>query len=221
MDVIDQIEEDIVFGLYPPGSRLVEDVLQKRFGLSRYVLRTLLAELENRGLVVRVPNRGVIVAEPTPDEVDDLYEVREILEVRAAETTPLPTPEARLEKPDALAQAHEEAAAAGDLRQVFRLNVAFHRAQYALCPNRALQRVIEEYSRRVHAIRAIKYDEAGHLRNVVAQHREILAALRSADTGRYVQAVKVHLPDSSIAYRRAWEIRHGTDDQTMARRAGR
>ncbi|WP_417607551.1 GntR family transcriptional regulator [Primorskyibacter flagellatus] len=213
MEVIDQIEEDIVFGLYPPGSRIVEDALQKRFGLSRYLLRSILGELENRGLVTRVPNRGALVVEPTPDEIDDLYEVREILELRAAERTPFPIPPAGLGQMEELVETHAEAAAARDLRRVFRLNVELHRHQYSFCPNEMLQRVIEEYSRRVHSIRAVKYNDPGHLDVVVAQHREIVEAMRQCDTARYVEAVRVHLPDSSIAYRRAWELKHGRSEQ--------
>ncbi len=215
MEVIDQIEEDIVFGLYPPGSRVIEDTLQQRFGLSRYLLRSILGELENRGLVTRVPNRGAFVVEPTPDEIDDLYELREILELRAAERTPLPVEPERLTRLEELVETHAEAAAARDLRRVFRLNVALHREQYRFCPNLMLQRVIEEYSRRVHSIRAIKYNEPGYLDLVVAQHREILAAMQQSDHARYVEAVRVHLPDSSIAYRRAWELKHGTFAATV------
>ncbi|NKX42744.1 GntR family transcriptional regulator [Rhodobacteraceae bacterium R_SAG2] len=215
MEVIDQIEEDIVFGLYPPGSRIVEDVLQKRFGLSRYLLRSILGELESRGLVTRVPNRGALIKEPTPDEIDDLYEIREILELQAAARTPLPIPKEGLKRLEDLVETHAEAASEGDLRRVFRLNVALHRHQYSFCQNEMLRGVVEEYSRRVHSIRAVKYSEPGHLDVVVAQHREILEAMRQCDTERYVAAVRVHLPDSSIAYRRAWELKHGKSEKVV------
>lgn len=215
MEVIDQIEEDIVFGLYPPGSRIIEESLQQRFGLSRYVLRAILAELVNRGLVDRIPHRGAVVVEPTPDEIDGLYDVRETLEVRAAETTPLPAPTEALDELEGLIEAHAEAAAAGDLRRVFRLNVEIHRVQYSCCPNKVLGRAIDEYSRRVHVVRAIKYGEAGHLSRIVTQHREILDAMRGSDTERYVAAVRAHLPDSSIAYRKAWEVKHGSPKEAV------
>ena len=209
MDVIDQIEEDIVFGVYPLGSRIIEDSLKQRFGLSRYVLRTLLNELEGRGLVTRIPNRGVTVVEPSPDRIDGLYEIREVLETRAAETTPLPPDSTDLERLETLIQDHAIAAAAGDLRRVFRLNIELHKFQYGMCPNRELQNAIGDYSRRVHVVRAIAYGDAGHFERVVGQHGEMLEAMRSGDRKRYVAAVQAHLPDSRVRYRTIWQVKHG------------
>ncbi len=207
--VTEQIEEDIVFGIYAPGTHLVEEPLQKRFGLSRYTLRAVMTELEQSGLVKKIPNRGVQVVEPCPDEIDELYAVRELLEVRAAELTPLPAEPWLLEELEALGNAHAAANKAGDMRAAFRLNVEFHRVQFQACPNCKLREAIKEYERKVHLVRAAAYGNPGHLDRVVAQHREIVAALASDDTARYAEAVRSHLPASTEAYRRAWMVKHG------------
>lgn len=221
MEIIDQIDEDIVFGVYPLGSRIIEDSLQKRFGLSRYVLRSMLTELETRGLVMRIPNRGVVVVEPTPDEIDGLYEIRELLEVRAAETTPLPPNPEEMARLEELVDQHAKAAEAGDLRRVFRLNIELHEEQYSICPNPMLRQAIQEYSRRVHIVRAVSYDETGHIHRVIGQHKEILAAMRAGDHSRYIAAVRAHLPDSRKRYRRVWEVKHGAySPQKMDEMAG-
>ena len=90
--ILRDLEEDIVFGVFHPKERLTEEGLMARFGLKRHVVRNALSELDSIGLVVRVPNRGAYVRELTPEEVIEIYEVREILEVAAAMRTPLPAP---------------------------------------------------------------------------------------------------------------------------------
>ena len=55
------LEEDIIFGRLQPRERLVEDVLIKRFGGKRHVVRQALAELERMGIVVREQNKGAVV----------------------------------------------------------------------------------------------------------------------------------------------------------------
>lgn len=205
----DQIAEDIVFGVHPPGSRLVEDRLQTRLGLSRYTLRAVKAELEGRGLVHKIPNRGVEVVEPTPDEIDELYAIRDLLETHAATLTDLPVPAALAADLDTILEEHRAAAQSGDMRRVFRLNIAFHGLQFSACPNGRLRQAIEDYARRVHVVRAVKYGDPGHLARVVDQHREIVGAMRGDDTERYVAAVRAHLPDSALGYRQAWTIKHG------------
>src|SRR6266481_1657390 len=91
-DIVRNLEEDIVFGVFHPKEKLTEEGLMPRFGLKRHAVREALSQLDLMGLVVRVPNRGAYVRELTPDEVIEIYEVREILEVAAALRTPLPAP---------------------------------------------------------------------------------------------------------------------------------
>src|ERR1700693_2235558 len=91
-DIVRDLGEDIVFGVFHPKERLTEEDLMARFGLKRHVVREVLTQLDSMGLVLRVPNRGAYVRELTPEGVIEIYEVREILEVAAALRTPLPAP---------------------------------------------------------------------------------------------------------------------------------
>lgn len=208
-ELVHRIEEDIVLGVYAPGSRLIEDRMAKRFDVTRHALRSVFVRLGNRGFVEHTHNRGVEVVEPTPDEIDDLYQVREILETSAARMTPLPAPEGSTAALDDVQHAHDGAIAAGDYRAVFNLNIEFHRVQFSTCPNPKLSAAIEEFARKVHIVRAVKYDDAAHMASIASQHRGIVAALRGSDADVYVARVAAHLPASSVAYRRAYEIRHG------------
>lgn len=210
-ELADRIEEDIVFGIYPSTSRLVEDRLMERFATSRYVVRRTFAELEARGLVERVPNRGVEVVELTPDDVEELYQVREILETSAARLTPLPADPETLAQLVKIVDAHEAAIAGGDFRAVFRLNIQFHALQFSLCRNNRLSEAIADYARKVHIIRAVKYNDAVHLGKVKQQHRMITRALAGDDQEFYVQCVREHLPASTAAYRAAWSVKYGVN----------
>lgn len=209
MSLANQVEEDIVFGLYPPGSHLVEDRLQTRFQLTRHALRAAMAELEAGGLVRRIPNRGMQVVEPTPDEIDELYAIRTILEVEAAAMTRLPADRAFLTKMESLCDTHEEATQARDMRAVFRANIAFHAMQFSICPNLKFQEAIRDYARKVHVVRASAYGDLGQLVSVVAQHRDIVMALAGSDGKTYCDAVRAHLPASTVAYRRGWMVKYG------------
>lgn len=80
-----RIERAIVDGTYPPGSRLPQDELCARFGVSRTPIREALRKLQARNLVVVAPNRGATVRIPTRKELMDIYDVRAELEGYAAE----------------------------------------------------------------------------------------------------------------------------------------
>lgn len=195
------IEEDIVFGVYAPGTRLVEDRVMERYNVSRHAARAAFAALESRKLLVHMPNKGVEVIRYTPDEVDALYDVRMVLETAAAARTILPVPVEIIDQLTKIAQEHENAWREGDYRQVFALNLQFHHLQYSCCANAPLIDLIEGHTRMVQPIRAIKYDDPAHMREVIAQHHQIIHAMAGTDPQNYVDAVRDHLPASAKAYR--------------------
>src|SRR3546814_1095337 len=85
-DAVRVLEEDIVLGSLHPRERLIEDDLIRRFGFKRHAAREVLAELARRGLVERRKNFGCEVRAFAPQEVAELYHLRELLEAEAART---------------------------------------------------------------------------------------------------------------------------------------
>ncbi|WP_097870361.1 GntR family transcriptional regulator [Streptomyces sp. rh34] len=74
------IRDDIVSGVHERGSRLTEELLARRYGVSRVPVREALRTLESEGFVVTRRHAGACVAEPTAQEAADLLEVRMLLE---------------------------------------------------------------------------------------------------------------------------------------------
>ncbi|MEV0120379.1 GntR family transcriptional regulator [Streptomyces sp. NPDC050703] len=74
------IRDDIISGVHERGSRLTEDLLARRYGVSRVPVREALRTLEAEGFVVRRRHAGACVAEPTEQEAADLLDVRSLLE---------------------------------------------------------------------------------------------------------------------------------------------
>ncbi|KOU48507.1 MULTISPECIES: GntR family transcriptional regulator [unclassified Streptomyces] len=78
------IRDDIVSGVHERGSRLTEEVLARRYGVSRVPVREALRTLESEGFVTTRRHAGACVAEPTDLEAADLLELRLVLEPLAA-----------------------------------------------------------------------------------------------------------------------------------------
>lgn len=81
----DRLEDELVSGVLPPGTHLVETNLAQRMGVSRTPLREALAKLAEMGWIKIIPNVGAFVREITPLEVAELFLVRKELEGLAAE----------------------------------------------------------------------------------------------------------------------------------------
>ncbi len=77
------LREAITDGSLPPGERLREIPLARRFGVSTTPVREALRRLEREGLVEINPRRGAVVPRFEPADIAQLYEAREVLECRA------------------------------------------------------------------------------------------------------------------------------------------
>ncbi|MEV8535419.1 GntR family transcriptional regulator [Streptomyces sp. NPDC051211] len=78
------IRDDIVTGVFQPGARLTEELLARRYGVSRVPVREALRTLESEGFVTTRRHAGACVAEPTQQEAADLLELRMLVEPLAA-----------------------------------------------------------------------------------------------------------------------------------------
>jgi DNA-binding GntR family transcriptional regulator len=212
--LVAELENDVIFGVYAPGSRIIEDRIMERHGAKRHAVRNAFSELETRGLLIRRPNRGVEVVDFTPDEVDALYDVRIVLETAAAERTLLPCDTAIASRLDDIADRHALAVKEKDFRAVFWLNQEFHEVQFSCCGNRRLAELIGNHARAAQPIRVVKYEDAAHMEQVIRQHRDIIAALRGTSQEALVSAVQAHLPASAQAYRTLYRLRFGREAQT-------
>ena len=77
------IRELIIGGSFQPGERLLEEELAHRVGVSRTSIRDAIRRLEAEGLVRTEANRGTFVAQLSSTEVDEIFQLRAVLEGHA------------------------------------------------------------------------------------------------------------------------------------------
>ncbi|WP_406408696.1 GntR family transcriptional regulator [Streptomyces halstedii] len=120
------IRHDIVSGVFPRGSRLTEEVLARRYGVSRVPVREALRTLESEGFVVTRRHAGACVAEPTEREAADLLEIRVLLEPLGAARAAQRRTEAHLKVLRGLVRLGQERARRGKGEDLRSLGGWFH-----------------------------------------------------------------------------------------------
>lgn len=74
-----QLSERIISGAYTPGQRIMEQAVAEEFDVSRGPVREALRLLEKEGLVMILPRRGAQVTNPTIEEVNEIFDIRAML----------------------------------------------------------------------------------------------------------------------------------------------
>ncbi|MAY71928.1 GntR family transcriptional regulator [Halomonas litopenaei] len=199
-DIVGSVEEDIVLGRLHPRERLVEEDLIERFDCKRHVVRQALFQLESIGLVERIKNRGAFVKAYTPEEVEQLYAMREILELAGVDALPLPAPEQWLSELEDVHRRYSAAVDAHDLRRVFHLNIAFHRTLFAATGNPYLYETINEFAQKAHGIRFIAIADSHSLSRARHEHQAMIEAIRQQDRHALRELCRQHLLPSKNRY---------------------
>jgi DNA-binding GntR family transcriptional regulator len=186
------LRQAIIEQALPPGTKLPEDELGARFGMSRTLVRAALGQLQSEGLVDAPPRRTATTAKPTLDEAREVFEVRRTLErevVRLVIARWRPEFGAELE-----GHVREEEAArkAGEAPVSIRLAGEFHIRLGEMSGNGLLRRYLGEVVSRCSLILAL-YGRPHSADCAVNEHREIVAALRGGNAEAAIAVMDHHL----------------------------
>jgi DNA-binding GntR family transcriptional regulator len=175
------LHEAILSGVLLPGQRLAEESFAALFNVSRTPVREAFVRLETTGLAHRVPRRGLIVGKITPQEIVDVYVVRETMDGLAAYLA------AQFATPGDvahLASINAEfalAAERGDAKEMARLNLEFHTAIAASARNSLLVQFLENIHHLVRRFPGTTFQHPGRAAEAIEEHEQLIAAIRSGD----------------------------------------
>ncbi|MYZ09170.1 FCD domain-containing protein [Streptomyces sp. SID2999] len=178
--VLAALRQDIIAGRLGPGDRLVERELADRYGVSRVPVREAIRALVGEGFVLFESARRTVVRRLTPDDVRELFELREALEVYAAGlAASRATPEA-LEDLRALLAEAATATEAGEAEAITDVNTRFHDRILATAGNGLLVSVLEPVDGRLRWLtrRNAEWPQ------LLTEHQDLYAAIASGDPDR-------------------------------------
>jgi DNA-binding GntR family transcriptional regulator len=198
--IVRALEEDIIFGRLAPGARLTEDSLLARFPVTRHFVRQALVQLEQMGIIVRERNKGATVRSLKPDEVQQIYAVRELVQRQAALLIPLPAPQSLIDDLLLIHEEHGQHIEAGYLRGVHETNDRFHLALFGACGNKYLVQTIELYMRYSLPVRANSMADKASLEISHSQHKLMIDMLAKRDNWLLAQLCVDHLQPSKRRY---------------------
>jgi DNA-binding GntR family transcriptional regulator len=173
----------IVSGELAPGQRLREEELAQTYKVSRTPIREILIALEKDGLIQRNRNQGAKVISFTPDDLEELYDVRcalECLAVRRA-VPHMPLNEL-LEFEQRLAALLRDGGGPRLLQRQSELDLELHRFIVSQSGNRRLIAYLENVSLLPQSLRLAGYDDEEHAREVGQEHLMLVRALLRRDS---------------------------------------
>jgi DNA-binding GntR family transcriptional regulator len=193
--VYEAMKEEIITGQLPPGSIISELVLAKRYETSRTPVREACQFLQKDGLLEAVPHKGFFVAEITMKQVQDIYQLRVVLEGTCARIAADRVTRAQLQELEALAK---PIAFTASNQQSFRrssdMNRLFHLHIAKITGN---QEMIKILSNILDKITRAQYLEAKMAPMTIGpEHEEIVRTIKARDPDGAEKAMVNHIQSS-------------------------
>ncbi|MBQ1099288.1 GntR family transcriptional regulator [Streptomyces sp. b94] len=193
------IRDDIVTGVHGRGSRLTEELLARRYGVSRVPVREALRTLEAEGFVVTRRHAGACVAEPTEQEAADLLETRTLLEPLGASRAARRRTEAHLRVLRGLVRLGQERARQGNSEDLRSLDGWFHETLAQAAGSPSLTALLTQLRHKIAWMYVVEAS-AGPV-ECWAEHGAIVDAVARGDGERARALMTLHTERSTSAYR--------------------
>lgn len=187
--VRDTLRTRIFEGHYAPGTRLVERDLAAEFSVSRLPVREALRMLRQEGLISDRGARGAEVSSLSPKDVEDLFDVRQSLEVLACRLAAKRATRDDLSYLERLLDNAEAFLAKGAVMEAHRANSEFHDAITAIADNNFLKSALEPLQGRMHWL----FRHVSDLPELIREHRELYAAIASGDPDKAAAQSASHI----------------------------
>jgi DNA-binding GntR family transcriptional regulator len=193
----EHLKASILEGRFNPGERLTEEHLAKELGISRTPVREALHKLESEGLIKPLATRGFVASQDSKEEIEELFEIRAVLEGYALRVICGRITEPVLDQLEEAVAKAEEALQRHCLDEIFRWNTRFHDTLHDLITDKhrlyhqmvTMRQYVLRYRKNT-----LQYPDGG--KRTVEGHRRILLALRLRDPDLSERLMREHIEQS-------------------------
>ena len=187
------LRKDICEGRFAPGARLQEIELSEALGVSRSPVREALRRLVSDGLLYIVPNKGTYVKEFTCQDIDEIFDMRVMLESYSiSRSQKSMTPEHKQQLLDIL-QMLEKTHAENNVEQYTRADEELHDAIVALGDNSLVNSTYARVRSMNQQFRVFSLADRTRFDDSLEEHRKIIHALTHGETEEADRINRTHL----------------------------
>lgn len=192
--VYENLKTAIFSGQLGPKERLTEEHLAETLGVSRTPVREALYKLEAEGLIRPLETRGFIVSGDSKEEVEELFEIRAILEGYALRIISERISEESFHQLDNFIARAQASLDTGRMGDVFKWNTRFHDHLHELVSDMVrLYRMMVDMRNQVLRYRRETLQSIEGAQRTLDGHRKILLALRLKDPELCEKTMRQHI----------------------------
>ena len=197
----DALHKSILKGELKPGEVYTEKALAEDLGISRTPVREALLELASHELVIFLPRKGVMINRFTASDVQEIFELRKIIETAAVEKVTKFSQAQDLYKLQEALDEQRKALEKKDYNAFLQADREFHTICADLTSNRRLVGILENLRDMIQVMGVLALGIHGRAEEVIVEHENILAAVQKGEPAKAREMMERHLDLTKGAFK--------------------
>ncbi|MBE0690195.1 MAG: GntR family transcriptional regulator [Anaerolineae bacterium] len=207
--LVDDLRKRLLCGEFSGGTLLRQEQLAQEYGVSRMPVREALRQLDSEGLVIMQTNRGATVSELSLAEIDEIFDLREVLELDLLERAiPNMTPES-LDKSRRILDELDEAYTTHDIAQWGALNGKFHMSMYEPAGRSISLSLVNRISLQVDRYLRLQISMTEAMTDGAVEHKAMLDLCAQGKTAEALELLATHIRRTKAQLIGILSARHG------------
>jgi len=195
--VVETLREKILSGEIKAGQPLRQAALADELNVSRIPIREALLQLEGEGLVAFEAHKGATATELNADQVDELFELRAMLEADLLANSLLRISDETLEEATQLLKKLDKALGKENAANTWsELNSGYHNCLYSAAKRPQTQVLVNMLNKNADRYIRMHLLWAGGISKAGPEHAELLAFCKARDIDNAVAKLKLHILNS-------------------------
>lgn len=195
--VADKLREKIIRGELREGEQVRQDAIAVEFQVSKIPVREALQRLEAEGLIKIVANRGAVVSALSADEIEQMFEVRAVLECHVLRHAIANLKEEDFQQAERLLNEYEHLVEDTDVARWAEWNWNFHSVFYERANRPVLMALLKTLNNNCDRYTRMVLLVTGNIHFTGKTHRALLEAFRTRDAEAASNALWQHMMDAS------------------------
>jgi len=187
------LKTEIIKGLLKPGTKLLEGKIAEQMEVSRTPIREALRELAAEGFVKISPNQGVVVSNASIEDIQEVLQIRGVLEGLAARLAAKIINKEEIKELDKYLKQMEYYTNKDDVLAFSEMDAEFHELILGICENNRLIQIRKNLSDQAHRYRIRSLTIPGRLKYSLKEHREIVETLKRKDAKQADRLSQKHI----------------------------
>ncbi len=192
--VADNLRDKIIRMEIREGEQLRQDAIASEFRVSRIPVREALRQLESEGLITIVPHHGAVVSSLSPNDIEELFEIRVLLECDVLKRSIPGLTESNLAQAEVFLREYEKGLSRQEYISMWgRLNWRFHSALYSGAHRPHFMSIIKRVNNNAMRYTGLQLYVTQGFERAKEEHRQLLDLCRARDVTAACDLLQRHI----------------------------